>query len=111
MTINLECSYELHIFADASGKVYTAVAYTCVYDPNSQTYRVGLICSKNRIVIPNSHTIPTLELLALVLATRLLTFLRKTLKCEFACQFIRSDSTTVLAWIKNSKKILPLFIE
>ena len=111
MTIDPECSYELHIFADASAKVYTAVAYIRAYDLNSQTYHVGLIYSKNRIVKPNSHTIPTLELLAVVLATCLLTFLRKTFKCEFARQFIWSDSTTILAWIKNSKKILPLFIE
>jgi len=111
VSINDEYFYQLHIFADASAKAFAAVAYIRATSKSTNTINTYLLFSKSRIVRPDILTIPKLELTAVVLATRMLQFLRTALPIEFQQQIIWSDSKCVLAWIANHDKIRPPFIQ
>jgi len=102
--------YELHIFADASARAYAAVAYICVLSSASKWSETHLIFPKSRIIKPDLLTIPKLELLALILAGRILCFLRDALPLTYKKTILWSDSKCALSWIKTHK-ILPTFIQ
>ena len=64
---------------------------------------------KARVAPLEHHTIPKLELMAAVTATKIKEMLFKGLECSFKGIFMWADSTTVLQWIKNNKK-RPVFV-
>ena len=92
----------MYVFSDASTKAYGAVVYIC---KNNQT---SLVMSKSRVAPIKSITLPKLELMAAVMATRLAQFVissMKSLKCyNPPCNVhLWTDSQIVLYWIcKNS---------
>jgi len=64
----------LHVFADASTKAYVAVAYlTC----NSE---VSFVLAKNRVAPLTNLTLPKLELIAAVIASRVAKFVSDSLQ-------------------------------
>lgn len=102
--------YEMHIFADASAKAYACVVILrIISEPNKQP-QTYLIFSKARIAKPNTFTILKLELLAVLLATQIMTFIRTAIPVTYSKQIIWSDSKYVLSWIRTHR-ILPVFIQ
>ena len=91
-------SSQLHVFADASPKAYAAVVYLRT---NDDTF---LLCSRARVApLKPQMSIPRLELMAALLAIRLLQFV-KDVSSIFSTlpAFLYSDSMLVLGWIRKA---------
>jgi len=93
----------IHCFADASQHAYGAIVFFM------QDNKVSFVTAKTRVAPLKTLTIPRLELMAALVATRLTTFVLKAIPLHNPQIFMWSDSQIVLHWIKN-QKILPAFI-
>jgi len=66
---------QFHVCADTSARAIPAVAYLQTHDRKMGTTCVHLNFAKLKIVKPDTYTIPKLELMAIVLAMKVLKFL------------------------------------
>jgi len=92
-------SVELHGFSDASTKAYAAAVYLHVVSINSLP--VHLLAAKSRVAPIKTQSISRLELCAALLLARLMQFTRATLQLPSVKIFCWTDSTIVLAWIRQ----------
>ena len=90
----------LYAFSDASTKAYGAVVYIC------QNQEVSLVMSKCRVAPIKTVTLPRLELMAAVMATRLVRFVKSAVHLQsddsFSHIHMWTDSQIVLHWIYKS---------
>ena len=93
----------VHCFADASQYAYGAVVYF------TQDNEVSLVAAKTRVAPLKELTIPRLELMAALVASRLTNFVINAIPVPNSPVFMWSDSQIVLHWIK-SQKPLPMFV-
>ena len=99
---------ELLVFGDASEDAFCAGAYVVSADIG---YWDANFAMDKASVAPMKHqTIPKLELMAAVTATRLKEMLIKEHECNFSGIFMWTDSTTVLQRIRNNDKKQPVFV-
>ncbi|XP_043271180.1 uncharacterized protein [Venturia canescens] len=89
---------ELHGFADASQRAYSAVVYLRVLKSPTDT-SVSLIAAKSRVAPLKTVAIPRLELNGIVLLVRLLEYVREALKIEKIPVHGWTDSTVALSWL------------
>ena len=94
---------ELHLFADVSTKAYSSVAFFKLQ------HQTSFIMAKTRVAPLKSPTLPRLELMTILTATRLVKFIITSLQLQNTPVFIWTDSQIVLYWIHSPKK-LPQFI-
>jgi len=99
---------EVHVFGDASERAYGAVIYLRSIVDNAVTVR--LICSKARLAPINRITLPRLELLAALVATRLLRYLCQATDCDIYKAILWSDSAITLAWIRGDPNKWKTFV-
>lgn len=101
---------ELHIFCDASAEAYGVVVYLCVRR-NGRAW-TGLVASKTPLAPNSGLSIPRLELLAAVTASRYAVYVERALQenKKPITKYLWGDSKCVIAW-SASKKILPKFVE
>ena len=98
---------QLHVFSDASRAAYAAAAYlVCKYLDHPPTSR--LVGSKCRVSPVKAMTIPRLELMGPVVATRLAKNLVRVLKVESVTFWV--DSTNVLYWVRNQSRNFKAFV-
>lgn len=91
----------IHCFADASQHAYGAIVFLV------QNSQVSFVIAKARVAPLKSLTIPRLELMAALVATRLTHFVLKAIPSDTVHMW--SDSQIVLHWL-NSQKPLPVFV-
>ena len=104
---NTEGIPELHVFADASILAYGSVAY--LLWPTSERPSIRLVSAKVKVAPLRQTTIPRLELMAVLLASRL----AKTITEEFAEKptvTIWTDSQIVLHWVQSDSISLKAFV-
>ena len=99
---------ELHVFADASALAYGAVAY--LRWPTSQGHKVSLIASKVRVAPLRQATIPRLELMAALVASRLASTIFNEFKTKPEVVKLWSDSKIVLHWLRSDYTMLKSFV-
>lgn len=93
----------LHIFADASTRAYGAVAFL------TSGSQVTHVMAKNRVAPQKNLTLPKLELLAAVVASRIARFIINALNLQEKPTYFWGDSQIVLHWLESTKT-LPQFI-
>ncbi|KAK7592957.1 hypothetical protein V9T40_007709 [Parthenolecanium corni] len=102
-------SIELHAFCDASAEAYGVAIYLCIHYENSSWS--GLVAAKTRLAPKNQLSIPRLELLAAVTASKYMQYVHNELKFEKDCyKYLWGDSKCVIAWT-TSRKVLPAFVD
>jgi len=89
-------------FADASQHAYGAIAFLV------QNSQVSFIIAKAWVAPLKALTIPHLELMAALVAIRLMHFVLKAIPSDIV--YMWSDGQIVLHWIK-SQKPLPVFVQ
>ena len=111
-------SYQILTFCDASAKSYAAVVYLRVVSQG--LVQVNLVFSKMRLAPCDIEkkrktkskqlSLPRLELLAVLIGTRVTNFVAKELRLSVAKRIILTDSQCVLYWLRSSKP-LPVFVQ
>lgn len=91
--------WQLHVFCDASGKVYSSVIF--LRTTLNGKINLTLVKSKARIAPGGSKTIPRLELMGCTIGSRLLKGIQDSLQLEVPV-FMWTDSTVALAWIRRN---------
>uniref|UniRef100_A0A1I7X800 Integrase catalytic domain-containing protein n=1 Tax=Heterorhabditis bacteriophora TaxID=37862 RepID=A0A1I7X800_HETBA len=102
-----DSNIQLHCFVDASGHTYGAVTYLRINHNNKVT--TDILFTKNRLCPIQGMTIPKLELMALLVGSRMVRFLHEQLDITISETYIWSDSSCALHWL-NITKDLPRFI-
>ena len=98
---------ELHCFADASRSGFGAVCYLrTIRDRN---YACSFIIGKSKVAPKKQLSIPRLELCAAVVATRLARLVVREHGLVLERVVFWSDSTTVLAYLRDTSKRRPAF--
>lgn len=100
---------ELHVFVDASKVAYSVVTYFRLHHPIDQRVEITLLMGKARSSLKAEYSIPRLELIAAVIGSHLIQFLRESLNITVPTT-LWSDFKCVLVWLKRLK-ILPTFVE
>ena len=95
-----EGATQLHFFCDASTAAYGTVCYVRTVNKSGQIY-VGLLSSRVRLAPVKPVTIPRLELCAAVLAVSMHMVIQKELDLSLLPSVFWTDSSVVLAYIRN----------
>jgi hypothetical protein len=101
-----ENEYELHCFTDASLKAYAASVF--LVSGSDKSFVIG----KSRLTpIKDQENlkIPRLELLGVLIGSRLMKFVLQFLQQNITRQVLWTDSQIVIEWCKSSK-LLPPFV-
>ena len=94
----------LHVFVDASSRAYGTVVYTVCQESTN------LVLSKARVAPcrENSVTIPKLELTAMLLGCRTISYLSSFITANQV--YLWSDSKVALAWVSSTKEMKNVFV-
>lgn len=106
----LRCSFQssitqpsIHYFADASMKAYEAIVFIAQQD------QVSFVMTNKQVVPLKLLTLPQLELMATLIATRLIHFVLDSLSLQDQTIYMWSDSQIVLYWVQSEKQF-PAFV-
>jgi len=94
----------IHCFADASLKAYGAIVFIVQQD------QVSFVMAKSRVAPLKFLTLPRLELMATLVATRLVRLVLDTLSLQDPPVYFWSYSQIVLHWVQSEKQ-LPAYVQ
>ena len=99
----------LHVFCDASERLYGAVAYMRSTDKQGGIH-LSFVLAKCRVAPKRQLSIPRLELMAALLGAQLAQIVCQALTCDIQSTVMWSDSTTVLTWIRSDSCRFKVFV-
>ena len=99
---------EVYVLGYASERAYGAVIFIKSIIDNAVTVR--LICSKARQSPIKRVTLPRLELVAALVATRLLRYFCQATECDIYKATLCCDSAIALYWIRGDPKRWKAFV-
>lgn len=92
---------EVHIFCDASQRAYGSVGYLRTADTKGHV-EVAFLTARSRVAPKRQLSMPRLELCAALTGAQLANVLTRELTVEISRVVMWTDSTTVLAWIRQT---------
>ena len=107
---NQELDYSYHVFADASQLAYACAVYLRTEHKTTGKVETYLLYTRARVAPIIELSIPRLELLATLIATRALQYVQSALPISIQNSTIWSDSLCVLYWINNRTNV-PRFVQ
>ncbi|XP_038075608.1 uncharacterized protein LOC119743278 [Patiria miniata] len=102
-------SRQLHIFCDASERIYGAVAYLRTED-EKHTIHTSFVMARSRVAPKKQLSMPRLELSAALAGAQLSSLLQQELTLPLEDIVLWSDSTTVLTWLKSESCRYKVFV-
>lgn len=102
-------SRQLHVFCDASERVYGAVAYLRTNDISGNIH-ISFIMARSRVAPKRLLSMPRLELSAALAGAQLYDLLQKELTLPVDDVVLWSDSTTVLTWLQSESCRYKVFV-
>uniref|UniRef100_A0A1I8BK02 Integrase catalytic domain-containing protein n=1 Tax=Meloidogyne hapla TaxID=6305 RepID=A0A1I8BK02_MELHA len=95
--------YQLHVFCDASKDAYASCVYMrCLINGKMS---VNILYARNRLRPKKmSVSIPRMELLGVLIATRAIKFVENQIGLQISEKYLWCDSKPVLFWIKENYK-------
>ena len=106
-----EPKFSLHAFGDASEAAYGAVVYLRVEDGCSPRIHINLLCSRTRVTpLGKRRTIPELELMAALIAARLVKYVEREIQLKLESIHCWTDSKVALAWISQPSYKWQVFV-
>jgi hypothetical protein len=94
--------FSLHAFGDASEAAYGACVYLRVEDVDHPQSYTTILCSKTRVTpLGRKRSIPELELMAALIAARLVRYVEKEMNLTIDTIHCWTDSKVTLAWISQ----------
>lgn len=106
---SLATKWDLHVYCDASEKVYGAVAYLRAQAVDGNIH-VSFVLAKSRVAPRKQISMPRLELSAALLGAQLSSTLKSELTLPIQNVVYWSDSTTVLSWLKSESCRYKVFV-
>ncbi|XP_065355419.1 uncharacterized protein LOC135949893 [Calliphora vicina] len=106
---NVGDGIELHGFADSSELAYSAAIYVRVIKPDGSMI-TSLITSKTRVTPIRQITLPRLELCAAHLMVKVMVKVKQALELQNVPTYGWTDSTVVLAWLRDHPRRWKTFI-
>lgn len=100
---------QLHGFSDSSSVAFGCCIYIRCQD-ESGNIATRLLCSKSRVSPLHGATIPRLELCAALLLAQLVEKVKESLTLHFHEEYLWTDSTIVLHWIKSAPNKYKTFV-
>ena len=101
---------ELHVFADASEKAISSVAYIRSVKDDG-TSEIGFVLGKAKVSPQHGHTIPRLELCAAVLAVEISEIVLENIDHPIETMKFYTDSKVVLGYILNQTRRFYVYVE
>lgn len=101
-------SIQIHGFSDASKNAYG----TCIFVQSVDTegsVKVRLLCSKTKVALLKTQTIPRIELCAAHLLAKLVSTVILALDTNIESTILWCDSTVALGWIRTRPNLLAVF--
>lgn len=100
---------ELHVFCDASERVYGSVAYLQVTDESDEVH-VTFVLARSRVAPRKCLSMPRLELCAALSGAQMAKVIQTELTIPIHQVTYWTDSTTVLHWLKSESCRYKVFV-
>jgi len=98
-----DASYRLVCFCDASKDAYAVAVYLCQNKNN--LCKSDLVYAKSRVAPKKELSIPRLELLAVLIGTRCVKYVKEQLDIPVEDIHVLTDSQCVLQWLNTNKQL------
>jgi hypothetical protein len=104
-----ESTRQLHVFCDASERVYGSVAYLKTESRDGKSC-VAFVAARSRVAPMKCVSMPRLELSAALIGAQLADTISKEITMPIESVTLWSDSTTVLSWLQSDSCRYKVFV-
>ncbi|KAL0149827.1 hypothetical protein M9458_054875 [Cirrhinus mrigala] len=109
LTEQMVASRQIHVFSDASERVYGSVSCLRTEDVQRRV-NLAFLAARSRVAPQRQHSIPRLKLCGALTAAQLAKTIERELTVKTDKTILWSDSTTVLTWLQSESCCFKVFV-